>query len=263
MGFYGEIKDLLKSKKGVLLDIDGVLLNNGNPIPGAREFVSFLKNLGKPFLCITNTTIKSKSEILKVLKNCGFEIEKENIITSVNVANNYLYKKYGDAPIAAYVSNSILEDLSSLNLKAKDPMAVLVGDVGEKFNREILNDIFNKLMNGADFFAFHKNRFWKVGEKLFLDLGGFISALEYSSGSNAKIIGKPSQIMFEESLKSIGLKSDDVLIIGDDYESDILGAEKVGIDGILVLTGKYSKRTLKIKNFLPKFLIKDLYELMD
>ncbi len=263
MGFYGKTKDLLGAKKGVLLDIDGVLLNNGKSIPGGREFISFLRDIKKPFLLITNTTIKSRDEIFKKLLENGFQVEKKDILTSINVANNYMYKKFNKSPISAYLLPPLFEDLPELNLSDKNPRAILLGDIGDSFNRSILNKIFNQLVGGAKFYALHKNRFWKAGEKLFMDLGGFVSALEYSSGISAEIIGKPSKIMFNEALKILNLEGKEVLIIGDDYESDILGAKKAGIDGILVLTGKYSEKILEKRNFHPDYLIKNLYELLN
>ncbi len=262
MGFYREPKDVLKSKKGVLIDIDGVLLNDGKPLNGGREFLEFLKDIGKPFICITNTTIRSRKEIFYILKEYSFPVSENEILTSTLIANYYLKKKYRTLPICAYVNENVLEDLFDLNLSDDGCTAVLLGDMGDGFSRMVLNEIFVKLMNGADFYAFHKNRFWRVGNELFLDLGAFVSALEYASGVKAKIIGKPSEIIFRESLSILGLSSEEVLIIGDDFESDILGAKKLGIDGILVLTGKYTEEILKRRNFSPEYLIKNLYELL-
>ena len=103
----------------------------------------------------------------------------------------------------------------------------------------MMNEIFNKVYNDVELVAMHKNKFWYPEGNLSLDAGAFINALEYASGKTATLIGKPSPIYFHSALYLLGIpKGSDFLMIGDDIDSDIIGAQQAGGKGILIYTGK-------------------------
>lgn len=138
-----------------------------------------------------------------------------------------------------------------MDLELKTPEAVLVGDIGEEWNYRILNEIFQKVKNGARLIALHKGKFWQTKEGLMLDIGAFVSGIEYATGVKAEIIGKPSEAFFNAALKMISAKASQTIMIGDDLDSDIGGAQACGIRGILVKTGKYRDGILKKSNISP------------
>jgi len=102
-------------------------------------------------------------------------------------------------------------------------------------------------MNGAKLIAVHKNRFCQTKHGLQLDIGAFIHGLEYASGSEAVIIGKPTPAFFQVALDEMGLSKDEVLMIGDDIDSDIGGAQKAGLKAVLVRTGNTAKPMPKLQ----------------
>jgi HAD superfamily hydrolase (TIGR01458 family) len=108
-------------------------------------------------------------------------------------------------------------------------------------------------MHGAKLIAIHKNRFWQTEYGLQMDIGGFVDALEYASGVNAMIIGKPSPDFFQVALDEMGLKSTEVAIIGDDIDVDVGGGQQVGLKGILVKTGKYRQSYADTSAIKPDF----------
>ncbi|WP_198246569.1 HAD hydrolase-like protein [methane-oxidizing endosymbiont of Gigantopelta aegis] len=89
------------------------------------------------------------------------------------------------------------------------------------------------LMDGAKLIAIHKNRYWQTETGLKMDIGGFVTALEYASDQQAMLIGKPATAFFQAALHDMKLAPEQVAIIGDDIESDIGGGKKAGISGIL------------------------------
>ena len=128
-----------------------------------------------------------------------------------------------------------------------------------------MNDIFRKVFEGADIIAMQMNRFWYPrGGELSLDAGAFIKAIEYGSGKKAVLIGKPSPIYFQSALDLLGFpKGSDFLMMGDDIESDITGAQEMGGKGILIYTGKteYPLRDdIKIK---PDYETQNLTEVIE
>ena len=127
------------------------------------------------------------------------------------------------------------------NIPMRDARAVIVGDAGDAFTYANMNRAFRALIDGASFLALAKNRIFKGDDgKLSLDAGAFVTALEYSCGEDAIVLGKPSPDFFEAALESMDCAPEDAVMVGDDAESDVAGALKAGLStAILVRTGKY------------------------
>ena len=137
----------------------------------------------------------------------------------------------------------------------------MVGDIGNAWTYALLNEVFDNLMNSARLIAVHKNRFWQTEHGLQLDIGAFIHGLEYASGSEAMIIGKPSPAFFQVALDDMGLSKDEVLMIGDDIDSDVGGAQEAGLKAVLVRTGKYRQAYAEALAIKPDYLIDSISNL--
>ncbi len=223
----------------LLIDLDGVLRIGNQPAENLREFLEYLKNSRRPACVISNTTMLNAAEIKKYFDNLKIELPIP-LITASDAT--YLYSKSRYKRVAVYCSE-LVKNMFSEMLDFENPEAVIVGDIGKGWTYEILNDIFRKVRDGADFVAMQKNKFWKTPEDgLLLDAGAFIKAIEYSTNKEATLIGKPSPIYFNTGLKRIGFKPGaKFIMLGDDLETDIKGANDLGAKSILIYTGKTSK----------------------
>lgn len=220
---------------GILIDLDGTLYVGDEPIPGAAEAVERLKDSGFAIRFVTNTTRKPRREVRENLLRLGFGIEEWEIITPAKTAASLI----GSRACLPLVDDSLLEDLNGVRVTESSPEVVLVGDIGEGFSYERLNAAFRHLMDGAELIALQKNRFWKRNDGLALDAGPFVAALEYASEKAATVAGKPEESFFRAALEELGLEAGEVAMVGDDPESDVAGAKRMGIKGIQVKTGKY------------------------
>lgn len=119
---------------------------------------------------------------------------------------------------------------------------MIVGDIGAEWNYQTLNSVFNMLMRGSKLICMHKNKFWQVEDSLRMDIGAFVAALEFVSGKEAMIIGKPSPAFFHQAVSSLGLAPSEVAIVGDDIDADIGGGQSCGLLGIQVKTGKFRQK---------------------
>ncbi|WP_198407648.1 HAD-IIA family hydrolase [Sulfurovum sp. NBC37-1] len=129
------------------------------------------------------------------------------------------------------------------------------------FTFERLNGAFRALQEGAELIAAAKNRYFKDSDgKLSMDAGGFIAALEFAAGTEAILIGKPSSDFSHLAAASMGLRPDEVLMIGDDIESDVKGAQDAGMKAALVKTGKFQPDDLE-KGIKADFILVDVKEL--
>lgn len=241
----------------MLIDLDGTLYADGEPIDGAREALKRLKTSGLVIRYVTNTTRKPRSAVHERLRTVGFDIEEGEILTPARVAARLI----GDRSCLPMVDESLLEDLDDIRSTEDCPDFVLVGDLGEKFTYQRLNEAFRQLMAGADLLALQKNRYWSTGGKLSLDAGPFVAALEYASGKLATVVGKPEVSFFRLALEEMHLGRDEVAMVGDDAESDVEGAQAAGLYGIQVKTGKYrpgdeGNADLTVESFarLPDYL---------
>ena len=248
-----------KKIKGFLIDLDGVIYQDDQLIPGAKEFVTLLDKNNIPFRFITNSSLKTEDEISGKLNKMGLDVKSEYIFSALTSAKHYVKnKKYKNG-------KALLPEKSAKYFRYnpdKKIDCVLDGDLGEAFQFDILNSSFKLLMSGADLLAVHKNRFWKVDNELRLDAGGFVKLLEYASGKKAEIIGKPSAIFFNQVINDIKIKPKNLAMIGDDMETDILGAAKQNISTILVKTGKTDKKLLKKFSVKPDVVVDSVASLI-
>ncbi|MEX0307180.1 MAG: TIGR01458 family HAD-type hydrolase [Ruegeria sp.] len=223
--------------KGVLFDIAGVLYQGDEPLPGAAEAVSAVRKTGLPVRFLTNSTRRPKRVILNKLQGFGIDADATEILTPAAAACAWL-EENGFAP-HLLIHPDLEEDFAACS--ESDPRAVIVGDAGRYFTYERLNAAFRLIKDGAPFLALASNRIFRDADgELSLDAGAFVRAIEYSTGTNALLLGKPSPTFFRAAVQSMGLEPSDVAMIGDDAESDVAGALKAGLGpAILVRTGKF------------------------
>ena len=221
--------------KGLLVDLDGTLYGNGEPVEGAVEAITRLKNSGLFLRYVTNTTREPRSAVHGRLVSLGFGIQEDEILSPARVAAR-LMEGNSCFPL---IAEALLEDLDGVSPTNESPDYVLVGDLGEGFTYPRLNKAFRFLMDGAELLALQKNRYWSTGGELSLDAGPFVAALEYAGAKAATVVGKPEESFFRLALQELGLEPGEVAMIGDDPESDVAGARAAGLYGIQVKTGKY------------------------
>lgn len=225
--------------EGVLIDIDGVLHVGPDPVPGAREALELLRAREVPFRLVTNTTSRSRRLVVERLRQIGFELAEEDVLTPAALAVSYCRER-GRRRVALHVAPELAEDLRELEGGGEGPpQAVILGDLGSGFTWERLNAIFAQLEAGAELVALQRNRVWQSEHGLVLDAGPFVAALEYATGRPAVVTGKPSPTFFATALAELGCPPGAAAMIGDDVEADVGGAIEAGMTGVLVRTGKF------------------------
>jgi HAD superfamily hydrolase (TIGR01458 family) len=221
--------------RGVMLDLDGTLYVGGEPVAGAREALEVLRASGFALRYITNTTRMPRRAVVERMRALGFVAEEGEIFTPAWAASRLI----GGKSCLALVDESIREDLGEARLTENSPEVVLVGDLGEGFTYTRLDAAFRCLMEGAELVALQKNRYWQNRGGLSLDAGPFVAALEYASGKEAVVVGKPEQSFFRIALEDMDLGANEVAMVGDDAEADVAGAKRAGLSSIQVRTGKW------------------------
>ena len=248
------------SLKGILFDLDGVLYIGSQAIDGAVEAVNEIRN--SPLECrfVTNTSTLSLGSLASKLHALGFDIPEREIISAPQAALHYLQRQ--KSPLCRLLlADDVKKDFAGLAQSDTEAQFIVVGDIGNAWSYAMLNEVFNCMMAGAKLIAIHKNRFWQTEHGLQMDIGGFVHGLEYASGSEAMIIGKPSADFFNIALEDMQLSASEVAMIGDDIDTDIGGAQEAGLKGILVRTGKYRQSYADASAIKPDALIDSIRDL--
>jgi phospholysine phosphohistidine inorganic pyrophosphate phosphatase len=235
--------------RGLLIDLDGVIWEGDNAVPGALEALAWLTEQGIPHLFITNTTSRPRRLIAAKLAQLGMVISEDSILTPPVAACNWL-ASHAHGPAALFVPAATKEDFTKVeeyDLATDDAAAVVIGDIGEEWNYHRLNQAFRLLMQEPTpvLIALGMTRYWRAADGLRLDVAPFVTALEHAADCKAVVLGKPSAAFFSVALTKINCAADETIMIGDDIVGDIDGAQQAGLFGILVRTGKFRKQDLE------------------
>lgn len=236
----GSDGDGLPEIAGVLVDLDGTVYEGRRMVAGAAEAIQRLRRAGVPFLFTTNTSRKSRVDIIGSLGELGLDVPPEEVLSAPVAAAEWLAER-GVRRIQLLLPESTHDDFRDFEIGATDPEMVLVGDLGAGFTFQRLNEAFRNLRAGAGLVAIHRNRYWLPEDGPTLDAGPFVAALEYAADTEAMLIGKPSPAFFETAAARAGVPLDRLAVVGDDVESDVAGARAAGLYAIQVRTGKFDE----------------------
>jgi HAD superfamily hydrolase (TIGR01458 family) len=248
---------------GVLIDIDGVLTVSWQPLPGTVAALQRLREAALPLALVTNTTSRTRASIAAALAGAGFAVTAADILTAPVIAAAYLRERYPGARCLLLNSGDIVEDLTDVAL-ARDGHAVdvvLTGGAGPEFSYRALNAAFGHLQRGARLVAMHRGLYWRTSEGLQLDSGAFVAGLEQAAGTTAEVVGKPAPAFYAAALAHLGAAAGGTVMVGDDIENDVLAAQRQGLTGVLVKTGKYLPRALHNASGTPDHILSSFADL--
>jgi len=248
----------------ILLDIDGVLQVSGEAVLGAPEAVRALREEGHRLRFVTNNTTRARDQLAGELQAIGFDLEGEDITTTPVAAGKLLQGKR----VFALTMSSIRDDLAEyVELVFDGADAVLLGgadesdETGDVFSYDNLNKAYAELRGGARLVCLHKNKWWQTSRGPLLDAGAFVAGLEYAAGVKAEIVGKPTAAYFEAALAEVDATPAEAVMVGDDVEADIGGAKAIGMQGVLVRTGKFRPAALREAEPQPDAVVDSIADL--
>ncbi|NIN70657.1 MAG: TIGR01458 family HAD-type hydrolase [Gemmatimonadetes bacterium] len=252
----------MRRPRGLLLDLDGTVYEDGGLIVGADAAIEALRAAGVPVRFVTNTTRVPRATVAGWLEDFGVPALADEIFTPPLAAVAWL-RGQGIRRVAICLPEGSFAEFAEFDIVDNDPQAVVVGDLGPVWNFDTMNRVFRWLLDGVEFVALHRNRYWKTEGEWVLDVGAFVAAFEYATGRQATLVGKPSRPMFEAAARSMGLALSDVAMVGDDLQADIAGAQAIGVQGIMVRTGKFRAEELQNSAIRPDLVVDSLATLPD
>jgi HAD superfamily hydrolase (TIGR01458 family) len=226
--------------RGIVLDMEGVLHVDWQPIRGSAEAVRRLAGAGLALAVLTNTTGRTRAAIAERLDGMGFALPAGRIITAASAAADHVRAEHPGARVCALVEPGVAPDLEGIDIVADpgDADVVLLGGPDGSWTYERLNRVFRVIREGVPLIAMQRNRWWPTVDGPSLDAGMFVAGLEYAASTTATVIGKPSPEIYRTACELLGVPPAAAMMVGDDPESDLAPAAAIGMRTCLVRTGK-------------------------
>ncbi len=247
--------------EGVLFDIDGVLVTSWKPVPGAVEALAEVRRRGGVRAFLTNTTSRTCDEIAAALGAAGFDVRPEEIVTAARLTTEYLRSTYPGEPVLLLNHGDIRADMPDVEFDDVDPRVVVIGGAGPEFTHEALSRVLDLMVSGVPVVAMHRALMWSESDGLRLDTGAYLPGLEDASGSRIVSVGKPSLAGFLTAAELMGADPASTVMVGDDFRSDVLPAQRVGMTGVLVRTGKFRQPVLDLAVDRPDHILDSVADL--
>jgi HAD superfamily hydrolase (TIGR01458 family) len=247
--------------RGILLDIDGVLHVSMQPIAGVVETLHWLETHNYRTAFVTNTTTMARATLAQRLQQIGLPLTEQQVVTAPVATANYIRLHYPGKRCWLISKGDTAADFTGIPLVDEQADVVVIGGAEELLSYQTMNRAFQMLMDGADLLAMHTNTYWRTSAGLQLDSGPFVRALEIASGKRAIIVGKPERTFFEQALRLIGVEAQAALMVGDDIENDVRGAQQAGLAGVLVCTGKHNTDSPLLEHIHPDAILPSIADL--
>lgn len=236
--------------RAILFDLDGVIYQGDKPIDGAAEAIAWARAQGIAHLFLTNTSSRPRTELCRKLAGMGIAMDSGHILSPPVAAARWLRAQVA-GPIALFVPPATRAEFDGLPLWNGDISqavgAVVIGDLAEAWTFARLNQAFQLLMSkpAPRLVALGMTRYWRAPAGLQLDAGAFVSALQYASGIEPVVTGKPASAFFLAAAETLQLAPHQLLMVGDDIRGDVQGAQQAGLQAALVRTGKFQPQDLE------------------
>jgi HAD superfamily hydrolase (TIGR01458 family) len=253
-----DLRSAMAGVRALLLDLDGVIVLKGELLPGARDALAEVEARAIPYRIVTNTSLISRPSLSRWADRLAAPIPASRIMSALSASAAYTRHRFPGEPLFVMASTDALTEFAGQRLlraaEADAPnaraAAVVIGDAPDAVNFDNLNRAFRLVRSGAELIGMHRNPWWLTPEGPTLDSGAIVTGLEFATERPARILGKPSPDFFREAaaelvdeIREAGgrrLRRREIAMVGDDLRSDILAAQRVGLRGVFVLSGKHA-----------------------
>jgi HAD superfamily hydrolase (TIGR01458 family) len=247
--------------KAYLIDLDGVMYEGMQPVPGAAEALARLRQRGIPYRYVTNTSTRDRAGLAATLTAHGIACAPQEVFCPAYAAAEYLRRQPGSPTCAVFARAEALAEFHGLSLVERGAQWLAIGDLEADWTYARLNQALRLLLEGAGLIALGMTRFWKGPDGPRLDLGAYAAALSYAAGVQPVVMGKPDAAFFQMAVADMGVQPNETAMIGDDIVTDVGGAQAAGLDGLLVRTGKFRPADLQ-GSIRPNAVLNSIAELI-
>lgn len=248
--------------EGYLIDLDGTIYRGSEPIPAGRRFVEQLQARQIPFLFLTNNTTKTPETVANRLANeFSIHVGPETVYTATLATIDYLNDANKGKKVYVIGEPGLIEPIlvAGYVWEEETPDYVVVGlDTDVTYEKFVVATL--AIQKGATFIGTNPDKNIPTERGLLPGAGSVIAMIEASTQQKAIYIGKPEAIIMEKAVETLGMEKANVLMVGDNYTTDILAGINNGIDTLLVLSGFTQKADVPTLPVPPTYLVDSLDE---
>jgi NagD protein len=247
-----------------LMDMDGVLVREEHAIPGADQFIGRLRELGTPFLVLTNNSIYTRRDLAARLATSGLQVPEESIWTSALATARFLedQRPGGTAFTIGEAGLTTALHEAGYTLTERDPDYVVLGET-RTYSFERITRAIRLISNGARFIATNPDATGPTPEGPLPATGSVAALISRATGVDPYFVGKPNPLMMRSALNAIDAHSETTAMIGDRMDTDIGAGLEAGLETILVLTGLTERAEVERYPYQPSRVIDSVADLLD
>ena len=246
------------------MDMDGVLVREQDPIPGAAEFLARLQELGTPFLVLTNNSMYTRRDLAARLRRSGLEVPEESIWTSALATAGFLedQRPGGSAFVVGEVGLTTALHEGGYTMTDSDPDYVVLGET-RTYSFERITHAIRLILGGARFIATNPDPTGPSAAGPLPATGSVAALISRATGVEPYFVGKPNPLMMRSALNAIDAHSETTAMIGDRMDTDIVAGLEAGLETILVLTGVSTTDNTEHFPFRPSRVLESVAALAD
>ncbi|PTL38917.1 TIGR01457 family HAD-type hydrolase [Alkalicoccus saliphilus] len=238
--------------KGYLIDLDGTMYRGTERIDAGQRLVERLNAAGIPYIFVTNNSSRRPDQVAEKLRDMGINALEENVMTTSMATAKYIKKTYGDAAVYVIGEEGLREAVEAEGLSLSEEEAdVVVMGIDRKITYEKLAKACLFVRSGAAFLSTNGDKAIPTERGMLPGNGSLTAVVQVSTGQDPLFIGKPEAVIMEQALQALGTDKKETLMIGDNYDTDILAGIRAGLDTLMVFTGVSTREELAEKGNQP------------
>ena len=252
----------LRSKKGFLCDMDGVIYHGNQLLPGVREFVQWLQEEGKSFLFLTNSSERSPLELAQKLSRMGMDVDESHFYTSALATAKFIASQSPRCTAFVIGAPGLFNALYEAGITMNDvnPDYVIVGETSN-YNYESILKAVHFVRGGARLIGTNTDLTGPSERGIIPACRALMAPIELATGKNAYYVGKPNPLMMRTGLKLLGCHSAEAVMIGDRMDTDIVAGVETGLDTVLVLSGCTKREDVENVPYRPNYILNGVGEI--
>ena len=253
-----------RAAKAFLIDMDGVIYHGEFLLPGAKEFIAWLRGEGKTYRYVTNNSYYTQEELAEKIGAMGIPASPEEFYTSAMATASYCASQTEKPRVWVIGANGMYEALrrEGIEVTADRPDYVIMGEASAEYTFDALRTAVNLVLGGARLLGTNADLAGPDSYGLAPATGSMVAPVEKPSGCHAYFLGKPNPLMFRKVLDQLRLHAADAVMIGDSMETDIRGALESGIGTVLVLSGISRRRDLARYAYKPDLIAENIMDVV-
>jgi NagD protein len=255
--------DIIKGKAGFIIDMDGVIYHGNRLLPGVTEFLSWLETSGKKYLFLTNASERTPKELHEKLKRLGINVGEEHFYTSALATAGFLASQKPNGSAYIIGDAGLIHALYSVGytINNVNPDYVVVGDT-HSYNFEMIEKAINLVLKGARLIGANPDVSGPIETGITPSTAALVAPIEIASGKKAYFVGKPNPLMMRIALRTLGLKREEAIVIGDRMDTDVRCGLESEIDTLLVLSGITQRNDIDKYPYRPQYVLNGIIDLV-